>query len=286
MNERKFEDIAVILCSFVVLILSLPIAVKSLQEGVGLRLFLQGLFLVNGLLVMLWRVFSENDKILKGITVSWAGLFVAERFVQLWIPANSYVFLVGSLILATVLIAWADKFRTGARIHLLVAGVAILLICMTAVPLSLKQPENSFVKVNATPTGILTGKLNLIDMKARSATINIKERPAVFVAPWCGGCEEILKRLSTIKPSKRPYVVGVYIDPTHLKAEIDKLQEKVDRLAPGSEVYVLLETPPVKAVPGFAYVTDDNQLMVSDNEQTVAGMLRLWNEVLSKKPTQ
>lgn len=65
---------------------------------------------------------------------------------------------------------------------------------------------------------------------------------------------------------------------------MQKLEEKINDFAKGSEVYFMLEPPPFKGTPAFLYVYN-NELMAANTASSVNGMLELWDKVLSNGST-
>jgi thiol-disulfide isomerase/thioredoxin len=165
--------------------------------------------------------------------------------------------------------------------------VVVGLVALALVGLPAAQPKLGppFFKGEQefSPTGLAAGRLNVLSLSGEETVLDLKKKPAVLVATWCGGCDEVLEAVASLAPSKQPYVVGVYLDRTRLGEEKEKLEEKVRQIVPESEIFLLLDPPPVRGVPGFLFVQDNGRIVAGDTTESVKGLLGLWATELSSQ---
>lgn len=125
-------------------------------------------------------------------------------------------------------------------------------------------------------------KLKVVGLDGSEKEIDLGEKPAVFVSSACEACDEAIEETGKIGVTKRPYIIGVSFDPKNLEQDKKMLKEKVDKKAPGSEVYLTTESSFIKNLPAFVYVHGGGQVTAGERTDTVKGLLSLWDRILSE----
>jgi hypothetical protein len=173
---------------------------------------------------------------------------------------------------------WVEGSPCDKKWQSLLAAIFLILVAFYAgyLPTSEKVTGNQSTDVKH---GIIQA-LPVITTKGEPFSLDLRQKPAILIVPWSEESDKMLQRIGSIDADKRPYIVGVYLDQKNLHADMQKLEEKVNDFAKGSEVYFMLEPPPFKGTPAFLYVYND-ELMAANTSSSVMGMLELWDKVLS-----
>lgn len=64
---------------------------------------------------------------------------------------------------------------------------------------------------SATPKTAGDHLLRVLRADGSEVVLDLRKRPALFFAPWCSHCTEVLEKVSEMPPERRPYLVSVYL---------------------------------------------------------------------------
>jgi hypothetical protein len=235
-----------------------------------------------GLLLVCLLVVGKNKKAIAVFTVAWIISSLPLLAMKIFHPVFPiYKFLLGICVCLGGLASWflwVEGSSCNKKWQSLTAAAFLIFVSFYAgyIPTTDKVAGNQSVDVKH---GIIQA-LPVITTNGEPFSLDLRQKPAILIAPWSDESDKILQRIGSIDADKRPYIVGVYLDQKNLHADMQKLEEKINDFAKGSEVYFMLEPPPFKGTPAFLYVYN-NELMAANTASSVNGMLELWDRVLS-----
>jgi hypothetical protein len=235
-----------------------------------------------GLLLVVLLVFGKKKKAAAVFAVAWLISSLPLLAMKMFHPVFPiYKFLLSICVCFGGLAGWflwVEDSSCNKKWQALPAAAFLILVafCGGYIPTTDTATGNQSVDVKH---GIIQ-VLPVITAQGDPFSLDLRQKPAILIAPWSDESDKILQRIGSIDADKRPYIVGVYLDQKNLHADMQKLEEKINDFAKGSEVYFMLEPPPFKGTPAFLYVYN-NELMAANTASSVNGMLELWDRVLS-----
>jgi hypothetical protein len=94
-------------------------------------------------------------------------------------------------------------------------------------------------------------RLGVLTPENTSAGLDLRERPALFIAAWCTHCDEALREAALADPQRRPYLVFTCLR----DGDAQKAKEKLSAQGLKTPVYYIKQHPPagVREVPALVW---------------------------------
>ncbi|MGB9849138.1 MAG: hypothetical protein ACPLSY_04850 [Moorellaceae bacterium] len=170
--------------------------------------------------------------------------------------------------------------------RLAATGLLLAIALFAGIPVKPGYTSKPTLPNTATEEGVLSsGVFRVLNSLGEPVSLDARKKPVLFISKVgdLKANEQVLKRVSIMEESKRPYIVGVYLDIDHLKSDMESINTEVKKYIPDQQVLYMLDPPPFPGTPAFFFINPEGKKIGADKVDTVLGLLDVWERILSKE---